>query len=679
MKQLFIVLAIAITSPFPARSQVGSDSTRHSHILIETLLEELAEKEDMSEEALEDVSNNLLNLIDNPININDTTPGNLAQLPLTNLQVGSILDYIRKHGQLASQYELPLIPGIDQALAENLIPFITVGPVVKASSSKKTRNRLLMRYRRVLEQQNGYLPLSKGGPVNGYLGSPDGLLVKGRMQLPHRITLGFTAEKDPGEEFLRGSNPNGFDFYSGYIAATELGVLKQLVVGDFSANFGQGLTLWTGYSLGKASLLIDPGKRGRTISPYSSTDENRFFRGVATTAAWGEVTITGFASHKNMDGNLETDTTGFSSYLATGSHATANEMANKHTISEDAMGLNFSLSHSWFKVGVSGFGAKTNKPFVPSTAPQDMLEPDPTEILRIGTHFLAITHKAEFFGEVATDQYRSTAMVAGGMWQAAPALTAYIVGRNYGKRYLSRMTAGFGEGSQTSAERGICIGLETSPYPKWRLRSYADFFSFTWLRYRASAPSSGNEVFTEATFRSDSGFALQLLFTRETKPYNIDINQNTQLEQNTKTRARVQITFSPSKTVTLRTRLEHVWYDKELSPNEKGVVLLQDLTWYAGNRKLSLSARAAYFNTDGWDSRLYAYESDVLYSFSVPAYYLSGARFYLLATSKLTQNLTLWLRWSQIRFAQKNEVGSGLTAINGNAKNEVKAQFLLRF
>lgn len=679
MRSFFIMLAIAIVFTTTVKAQTEVDSTQKSRLFIENLLEELAEKENLSEDALEDISNNLLNLLNNPININDTLPENLGQLPISDLQVNSIVEYIRNHGQLASPYELPLIPGFDQDLAEKLMPFITVGPVAKATALKKARSRLLVRYRRVLEQQRGYIPPSEGGPANGYLGSPDALLVKGRMQLPRHITLGFTAEKDPGEEFLKGGNPNGFDFYSGYIAAAELGKVRQLILGDFSANFGQGLTLWTGYSMGKASLLIDPGKHGKAISPYSSTDENRFFRGVAATTVLGKITVTGFASHKNLDGSLDSDTTGFGSYLATGSHATATEMANKHTITEDAGGIRLTYNYRWLKVGMSGFGAKTNKPFIPSEAPQDLLEPDPTKILRVGGDFLAITHKAKFFGEIASDQYSSLAMMAGSVWQAAPALKTYVIGRNYDKRYLYRMTAGFGEGSQTSAERGMCLGMETSPYPKWRLHCYADFFTFTWLSYRTSAPSSGNEVFAEATYRSDSGFTLQLLLTREKRPYNIDVNQNTQLELNTRTRARVQVTFSPSETVTLRTRLEHVWYEKEQSAGEKGVVLLQDVTWNNNNRRLSISARAAYFNTDSWNSRLYAYESDVLYSFSVPAYYLSGARFYLLATYHLTQNITWWIRWSQIRFAEKNDIGSGLTAINGNAKNEIKAQLLLRF
>ena len=41
--------------------------------------------------------------------------------------------------------------------------------------------------------------------------------------------------------------------------------------------------------------------------------------------------------------------------------------------------------------------------------------------------------------------------------------------------------------------------------------------------------------------------------------------------------------------------------------------------------QLRLSARYAIFNTDSYDTRIYAYEKDVLYAFSVPALYATGS------------------------------------------------------
>ena len=97
MKKKIISLAIVVTLSTGLNAQPAIDTTQQSQLLIENLLEELAEKENLNEEALEAISDNMLNLFDNPVNINDTLPENLNQLPLSELQVNSIIDYIRKH------------------------------------------------------------------------------------------------------------------------------------------------------------------------------------------------------------------------------------------------------------------------------------------------------------------------------------------------------------------------------------------------------------------------------------------------------------------------------------------------------------------------------------------------------------------------------------------------------
>ena len=37
--------------------------------------------------------------------------------------------------------------------------------------------------------------------------------------------------------------------------------------------------------------------------------------------------------------------------------------------------------------------------------------------------------------------------------------------------------------------------------------------------------------------------------------------------------------------------------------------------------KLSFSVRYTFFNTESYNSRIYAYESDVLYKYSIPSFY----------------------------------------------------------
>ena len=96
-------------------------------------------------------------------------------------------------------------------------------------------------------------------------------------------------------------------------------------------------------------------------------------------------------------------------------------------------------------------------------------------------------------------------------------------------------------------------------------------------------------------------------------------------------------------------------------------------------RRLRLSARYALFDTDDYDTRQYVFEQDVLYAFSVPALYGRGTRAYLLAQIQATRHLTLWLRYADTHYRHQNTIGSGLDEIQGNARNEVKAQMRYRF
>ena len=92
------------------------------------------------------------------------------------------------------------------------------------------------------------------------------------------------------------------------------------------------------------------------------------------------------------------------------------------------------------------------------------------------------------------------------------------------------------------------------------------------------------------------------------------------------------------------------------------------------NKPFSLTFRYAIFGTQDYDSRVYAYESDVLYSFSVPAFYGKGMRVYLLGKWKPFKNFTLYARIGSTIYRDRDEISSGLTLIEGNHKTDLKVE-----
>jgi hypothetical protein len=76
------------------------------------------------------------------------------------------------------------------------------------------------------------------------------------------------------------------------------------------------------------------------------------------------------------------------------------------------------------------------------------------------------------------------------------------------------------------------------------------------------------------------------------------------------------------------------------------------------------------FSTDDWNSRIYTYENDLLYSFSIPALSGEGSRSYVMIKWKLANYVELRVKY-------------GITSIisSGNSKetDEFKMQFKLKF
>ena len=86
--------------------------------------------------------------------------------------------------------------------------------------------------------------------------------------------------------------------------------------------------------------------------------------------------------------------------------------------------------------------------------------------------------------------------------------------------------------------------------------------------------------------------------------------------------------------------------------------------------KMKVSTRAAIFDTD-YENRQYAYEKNVLYAFSIPAYNGVGSRSYILLQYNATRKLTFWARYARFNYRDTDTVGSGLTEISANTRSTV--------
>jgi hypothetical protein len=121
-----------------------------------------------------------------------------------------------------------------------------------------------------------------------------------------------------------------------------------------------------------------------------------------------------------------------------------------------------------------------------------------------------------------------------------------------------------------------------------------------------------------------------------------------------------------------------IWYDKKGKTAEEGFLIFTEGIFKPASF-LSANIRLQYFETSGFNSRIYAYENDVLFSYSIPGFFDNGFRYYCNLNYDVNRKLTVWLRWAQTVYRNKNVIGSGLDEIAGNRRSEIKLQGLYKF
>ena len=683
-----------------AAAQVEPEPDRTA--IIEQRLEQIAESMEDEDLDYSELFDRLMIYLDFPLNLNTADEGDLYGMGLlANDQIREFLEYRRKYGALLSIYELPYIPGWNSETVQTILPFIEVKPdlgrekITWEKLIKYAKHDLFVRYQRDLEEKKGYKAISPEelaeNPNSRYLGSPDKVYMRYRYRYADRISFGITAEKDSGEEFFKGSQPNGFDFYSAHLFLSDFGVVKDLAIGDFQARFGQGLTFWSGLGFNrKSSFSVSTEQFGGGLGAYTSVNENLFLRGGGATVSLGDVEVTAFYSGKKIDGNLveSSDSTGFddvetvvSSFQESGYHRTPREVEDKNSIFQEHFGAHLHYRKGRFQIGATAVHMRLDGGLRRKFVPYSRFRFNKGENTVMGLDYTWNYRNFHFFGETSRSENGAFATLNGVNVDLHPRLQVNVTMRHYERDFQGIASAAFGEGSQIENETGVYFGVELRPFKRWKVNAYIDQFKFPWLRYRTDAPTQGSDFFTQVEYHASSRTTFYARYRDRSRRINASETAEgaKNLVDNPRRSIRLDMTHRASSRIRLRSRVEFSRYQRGEDPVSKGFMVYQDVSYTLKNLPLRISARYALFDTDTYDSRIYAYESDVLYAFSIPAYAGRGARTYVLFKYDLGRNVDLWLRWAQTYYTDRNLIGSGLDEIEGNTRTEIKAQMRLKF
>ncbi|HEY4935370.1 MAG TPA: hypothetical protein VII44_02255, partial [Puia sp.] len=217
---------------------------------------------------------------------------------------------------------------------------------------------------------------------------------------------------------------------------------------------------------------------------------------------------------------------------------------------------------------------------------------------------------------------------------------------------------------------------------------YYDVFVFPWLKYRVDGPSGGRDFLIQAIYQPNKSWHLITLYKNENKTRNSELlNAGTYgLTTAVKQRWRIETDYTISRSFSFTSRMEFVWIDFSGSQSQLGYLGMAGFnfrkSWLSGN------IAATIFDTNDYDTRIYIYEPDLLYNFSLPAYYGRGLHYYinlhqdfsrLIAHSGKHFHISGWIKWGQTYYPGSVSIGSGLDEIAGNRKSEIKAQMLIQW
>lgn len=561
-----------------------------------------------------------------PLRLNTATAADLQSLQLLSpWQISSLLLYRKVFGKLLSIYELQAVPGWDEATILRIQPYISIAATEATDQPffqrfSKGESGILLRAGKLLD---------RSGPSS---------FIRYRYKLDKQLQWGFTAERDAGESFFKGKQKNGFDFYSAHLFARRVGGLQVLALGDFQVNMGQGLIQWQSMSFSQGAVL-SLKKHSEILQPYSSAGEFNFHRGAGITVGAGVVQATAFVSFRKLSAHLQQDSTGmyFTNFVTSGYHRTQTEQEARQTAKLLTTGASLHLrKHAW-QLGLNAVQYQLDIPMQKPEALYRLFSIEGKHWLNASIDYSVTIRNLHFFGEAAMDKRNAFAFTYGLLCSIDPKLQLGISYRNFSKQFQSLFSSAVSQSTAPTNEEGICVRMEWQPSRRWKIQGMAELFHFPWLRYRVDAPANGYEHLILCIHQPSRKVNLLFRYQVSSKPINQSdtLTLKSQAWQQRK-QWRLQWSWELNTKFKFMQRTDYLIAGNRETMQETGVSCWFDAR-YKFSREWMFNARLHFYETGGYQSRIYSYERDLLYSYSMPAFAGNAIRTYILARYKLRQ------------------------------------------
>lgn len=587
-------------------------------------------------------------------------------------QINNLLQYRERGGKIYSLVELAQIKGFSPSFLKEISPlldFSTQPPRPKLYApwlKKYNQHEIYWRWSRDLQERRGY-------KEQKYLGDPWESSLRYRYQNGRHLRAGLQLQKDPGEAWTGEGRFLSHDHSSFFIEGQANAIIRKVILGDFKYDFGQGLCLSSGgmamVNAQEANLKLYPkGPRA-----YAGADENQFFRGLAINSAYKSWQLKAFYSVKYQDASIDSleEQAIVLNPNRTGLHRTEAESALINQERRHAWALDISFENQLWQMGVLAFQEK-RRANVPNTTFQ-------TNDFKWSGHWNYLKKGFNFYGEIVANQkleLNSIALISGiqtslsskssiafsyylmghqvqSNWQANPNLLKGVPGEKGFKLQFNQRW----QGNQMSV-----LGLQESRYS---LPSYLN-----------EGPGRQLELFGQHLISYGEGQFQIRAFHQNSSFYQ---NQPDLKELRKQKKQRTLVRLSNSGPISAKLKLKlNLSFSQSSGTTGIRKGLLMGMALVFRSQKWDLKGGIAYSNINNWDSRIYLYEYDLPYSFSIPAFGGKALRHHLLISCRVFPWMKISIKHEAWLYFDRINISNSWQQIEGNRQNRLKMAFLIK-
>lgn len=638
-----IIIILFLLTSFPGRAEDSPFNLQPSTFTLdEVVLDIYNAVTEFGEVDYEQLQTDLYALHDAPIDLNNTSDEELSQLYfLSPQQIDDILAYAGRH-PFESLYELRLIPSLTEYEIRDLLPFVQI-----RNHKSEIINQKLYPREVFAHATHEVITRVDARNIEGVEGT-DPMYVQGRYRFDYQRKVTF------GVQLRRPVGGVAKDLqYGAYLQLRDITPhLHTVVGGNFQASFGQGLVLAPVFHSGKSSYVSSVGMQQQGLRYYSSVD-GEGLHGVGATIRHA------FSSQTRLDASalysmrrandstwhhliganltlrhkrLEVQLTAIENLWSDSIHPYRNAKYNRHYFrgrNQAVLGASFRYNHGWFDLFGEVATAQNYKRFEEAINPIN--------------------------GEAVNSPHWGVGTLIGSRFYPTQGISLIALYRYYSPYFDNALGYAFSETSRINDENGGYLGFEITRWRNWRLSGYGDVFYFSGYKYGLgdAVKTLGYDVMAELQYHHSTISSFSEAAHSVIPQWRLSLRLRARQKGDATYSTRAQFDWAQGAW-SLRTTAEANLVNQ--SPITYGFTIFQDISYslpLREGRGLGFRLRLQGFDAREWANRIYTYEHDVLYAFSIPATYGLGGRAYLCLRWQIIPQLALYFRVSETVYAKQ--------------------------